>query len=136
MTPDAIFARDFPPKPWDAASLAQVLGETEPQPQHELAVLCEVLGSLSTWRLLQKTLALEARGGLLVRDGSRQRMRGAPSSFWPGSGVAGRSRPGFSALGRGRAARHRHAWPRSPVPSRPWQKLCVMSPTCMEKHAV
>jgi hypothetical protein len=81
MTPDDIVTRDFPPKPWDAASLAQILGETEPQPQQELATLRAVFGALGTWRLLQKTLALEARGGLLVRDGSRKRTRGGTFLF-------------------------------------------------------
>jgi len=40
-----------------------------------------VFGALGTWRLLQKTLALEVRGGLLVRNGSRKRTRGGTFLF-------------------------------------------------------
>jgi hypothetical protein len=76
MTPEAILARNMPPKAFDAAFLAQVLGETEPEPQQQLAQLLDVLGAFGTWRLLQKTLDLEARGGVLIASGKRRRTPG------------------------------------------------------------
>jgi hypothetical protein len=64
FTPEAILARNMPPKTFDAAFLAHVLGETEPEPQQQLVQLLDVLGAFGTWRLLQKTLDLEARAAV------------------------------------------------------------------------
>jgi PHAX RNA-binding domain len=75
-TPEAILATDFPPKPFDVALLAAVLGETAPGPLAQLAAVQTRFGPIATWRLLQKTLDVEARGGLLVPDGSRRRTPG------------------------------------------------------------
>ena len=80
MTPEAILARNLPPKPFDAAFLAQVLGETKPEPVQELAQLLEVFGAFATWRLLQKTLDLEARSGVRIW-GKRRRTPGG-AFFW------------------------------------------------------
>ena len=82
-TPDAIVARDFPPPDFDAGFLAAVLGEPEPKPQQQLAQIRARFGPLATWRLLQKTLDQEARGGVLVPDGSRRRTPGG-TFFWLG----------------------------------------------------
>jgi hypothetical protein len=80
LTPEAILARNLPPKPFDAAFLAQVLGETEPEPIQQLAQLLEVFGPFATWRLLQKTLDREAHGGVLIW-GKRRRTPGG-AFFW------------------------------------------------------
>ena len=80
LTPEAILARNLPPKPFDAAVLAQVLGETEPEPVQQLAQLLEVFGPFAMWRLLQKTLDREAHGGVLIW-GKRRRTPGG-AFFW------------------------------------------------------
>jgi PHAX RNA-binding domain len=81
LTPEDILARDFPPTAFDAALLAAVLGETAPDPLQQLAQLREVFGPLGTWRLLQKTLDLEARGGVLTPQKHRRRTPGGVF-FW------------------------------------------------------
>jgi hypothetical protein len=80
-TPEAILTRDFPPKDFDVAFLAEALGEPEPDPQRELAHLCAHFGPFATWRLLQKTLDQEARGGLMITNQSRRRTPGG-TFFW------------------------------------------------------
>jgi len=83
LTPEAILARDFPPKDFDVAFVAAFLGETEPEPLRHCAQVWDKFGPFATWRLLQKTLDLEAGGGVLITDGSRRRTPGG-TFFWLG----------------------------------------------------
>jgi PHAX RNA-binding domain len=76
FTPEEILTHNVPPKTFDATVLAQVLDETEPEPQQQLVQLLDVLGAFGTWRLLQKTLDLEARGGVMIASGKRRRTPG------------------------------------------------------------
>jgi hypothetical protein len=81
LSPEAILARNSPPKDFDPAFLAAVLGETAPEPQQLATQIFAVLGAFGTWRLLQKTLDLEARGGVLIANKSRRRTPGG-TFFW------------------------------------------------------
>ncbi len=56
--------------------LAARLGETAAGPRHQLGRVVAVLGEDRAQALLAETLALEARGGLLLPDGSRRRTPG------------------------------------------------------------
>ena len=56
--------------------LADRLGETTAGPRHQLARVVDVLGEDRARALLAETLAVEARGGLLLPDGSRRRTPG------------------------------------------------------------
>ncbi|NJO05030.1 MAG: hypothetical protein HC876_05600 [Chloroflexaceae bacterium] len=64
-----------------ALRLAQVLGETEPEPVQLLQRVVEVLGTPETQELLDLTSQIESDGGLLTRDGSRRRTPGG-TFFW------------------------------------------------------
>ncbi|MDP9372591.1 MAG: phosphorylated adapter RNA export RNA-binding domain-containing protein [Chloroflexota bacterium] len=59
-----------------ARELADRLGETAAGPRHQLARVVDVLGEDQARALLEETLAVEARGGLLLPDGSRPRTPG------------------------------------------------------------
>jgi Phosphorylated adapter RNA export protein, RNA-binding domain len=80
-TPASILAHDFPPKPFDGAFLAAALGETAPDPCHQLALIRETCGPLATWRLLQKTVEVEASGGSWMPEYERRRTPGG-TFFW------------------------------------------------------
>ncbi len=56
--------------------LADRLGETAAGPRHQLARVVDVLGEDRARALLAEALAIEARGGLLLPDGSRRRTPG------------------------------------------------------------
>jgi len=56
--------------------IARALGETEPGPRYQIARVVQVFGVGQALRLLEKTLDLEANGGLMVRNGSRRRTPG------------------------------------------------------------
>ena len=57
-------------------AIAQQLGETETMPIAIIGRLVRQLGPAAAWDLLQETQLVEARGGLLVRGGSRRRTPG------------------------------------------------------------
>jgi PHAX RNA-binding domain-containing protein len=58
------------------ATIAQQLGETDPIPREQIRRIVERLGTEATLGLLRETLDLEAQGGMLLPDRSRQRTRG------------------------------------------------------------
>jgi hypothetical protein len=64
------------PEPFNASTIAEVLGEQDADPRRLIRNVLSVFGRFTTWRLLQKTLDVEAHGGLLVTDGSRRRTPG------------------------------------------------------------
>src|SRR5262249_17531115 len=66
------------PAPFTVATIAAVLGEQDDGPLQLIGNILTVFGRLTTWRLLQKTLDVEAHGGLMIDNGSRRRApRGA-----------------------------------------------------------
>ena len=67
-TPDDITAT--------STAIAQQLGETATMPVVIIGRLVRQLGPAAAWDLLQETQQVEARGGLLVPDGSRRRTPG------------------------------------------------------------
>jgi PHAX RNA-binding domain len=81
LTPDAILARDVPPTPFEVAFVADVLGETDPTAVDLCRAVYQRLGAFGTWRLLQKTLDVEARGGIWLADRGRRRTTGGVFFF-------------------------------------------------------
>ncbi len=62
---------------WRAADpIAAQLGERAPQPLRQIRRIVAVLGIEQAQALAQEALAVEARGGLLLPDGSRRRTPG------------------------------------------------------------
>ena len=59
-----------------AEELADELGETEELPRRQLRRVVQTLGAERARAILAEALAVEARGGLLVPDGSRRRTPG------------------------------------------------------------
>ncbi len=57
-------------------TLADALGETEPQPLAQLRAIVVALGDEAAQSLLEETQPVEANGGLLLPDGSRRRTPG------------------------------------------------------------
>jgi hypothetical protein len=64
------------PEPFTASTIAEVLGEQDEGPLTQIRTIVTVFGRFTTWRLLQKTLDVEAHGGLMVDNGSRRRTPG------------------------------------------------------------
>jgi hypothetical protein len=58
------------------AKLIDSLKETEEQPRKQITEIVEVLGDEVSLGLLAETLKIQEEGGLVVRDGSRQRTLG------------------------------------------------------------
>jgi hypothetical protein len=58
------------------ADLAKILDETEPQPRTQLRRLLQLCGERFVELVLLQTEAVEAEGGLLIKDGSRRRTMG------------------------------------------------------------
>lgn len=58
------------------AHIAEVLGETEPQPLHQLRRLLKVMGADFAQELLRETQAVEAAGGLFLHRENRRRTPG------------------------------------------------------------
>ncbi len=56
--------------------IAEALGETEEDPLKTIKRIVKVLGEKCTLVLLEETLEIEARGGMTVDDGSRNRSPG------------------------------------------------------------
>jgi hypothetical protein len=56
--------------------IAEILGESEQEPLQLIPRIRAVLGPKVVRQFLDKTLQIEANGGLLVRNGSRRRTRG------------------------------------------------------------
>jgi PHAX RNA-binding domain len=81
LTPEVILARAVPPPPFTVADLAAVLGETDPPAVDLCGVVFQRLGAFGTWRLLQKTLDVEARGGLWLAKAGRRRTTGGVFFF-------------------------------------------------------
>ena len=63
-----------PPKQPDptAQRIAAALGETAAQPLRHIAAIVRVLGAERALALLEQALAVEARGGMLLPDGTRR----------------------------------------------------------------
>jgi len=74
------------PAAFDVATVAAALGEQEAGPRGLIANIFYVFGRFGTWRLFEKTLHVEAHGGLMVRNGSRRRTPGGTflhlASLW------------------------------------------------------
>lgn len=67
---------DFPHTNHLVATLAEQLGETQPQPLAQLRRVVEVLGADAAQQMLNATLAIEAEGGRLTANGKRRRTPG------------------------------------------------------------
>jgi PHAX RNA-binding domain-containing protein len=67
-----------PSKPLDpvAQQIATTLGETEPVPLMHIRRIVQTLGPERALQLLEQAMATEARGGLMLLDGSRRRTPG------------------------------------------------------------
>ena len=63
-----------PPRQPDPAvqRIAAALGETEPQPLTHIARIVRTLGEERAAALLEQATAVEARGGMLLPDGTRR----------------------------------------------------------------
>lgn len=58
------------------AQIAEALGETEPQPLHQIRRLIRVMGADFAQELLRETQAVEAQGGLFLERENRRRTPG------------------------------------------------------------
>jgi hypothetical protein len=76
LTATDILSRTMPPPAFTPTMLAEILGETDAEPVPPVAEVFRVLGAVTVWRLLQKTLHTETQGGLVIWDGSRRRTTG------------------------------------------------------------
>jgi hypothetical protein len=63
------------------AQIAEVLGETERQPLHQIRCLIRVMGAELTQELLRETQAVEAAGGLFLERENRRRTPGGVFFF-------------------------------------------------------
>jgi hypothetical protein len=72
----------YPTDHWELSSseIAYILGEEGPEHVEQIKRFRRLFGPKRSQGLLNKTLAIEARGGLLTADGSRRRT--VPSVFW------------------------------------------------------
>lgn len=59
-----------------AEALAAKLGETEPEPRQQIIDIIRLCGTAFAQAVLDDTLDVETQGGMVVRDGTRQRTRG------------------------------------------------------------
>jgi hypothetical protein len=60
------------PAPLSAEEIADLFGETEPEPRKQLAKLAARLGAQALTALVEAVSAIEAHGGLLLPDGRRR----------------------------------------------------------------
>ncbi len=63
-------------------TIAEHLGETEPEPLQLLRKVVKKLGPEQALAFLEETQEIEAQGGLLLPDGSRRRTPGGVFSTW------------------------------------------------------
>ncbi len=59
-----------------ALQIADQLGETEPEPRYTIRLSLLLLGRVRVQALVDKTLAIEADGGMITSDGTRRRTSG------------------------------------------------------------
>jgi hypothetical protein len=57
-------------------TIAQKLGETEPEPLQRLRAVVDILGPEQALAMCEKALAVEQQGGMLTQDGTRRRTVG------------------------------------------------------------
>jgi hypothetical protein len=57
-------------------TIAQTLGETEPEPLQRLRAVVDILGPEQALALCENALAVEQQGGMLTQDGTRRRTVG------------------------------------------------------------
>ncbi len=76
FAPDSLQQADATAQQRIAEELAGALGETEELPRRQIRRVVQTLGAERARAFLAEALAVEARGGLLVPDGSRRRTPG------------------------------------------------------------
>ncbi|HSS98844.1 MAG TPA: phosphorylated adapter RNA export RNA-binding domain-containing protein, partial [Terriglobales bacterium] len=59
-----------------AQQIAKILGETDKKPRAQIAAIIERCGIEFTQKLFQETQAIQAQGGMMLADQSRQRTLG------------------------------------------------------------
>jgi len=57
-------------------TIAQKLGEADPEPLAQLKAVVDILGPEQALALCEKALEVEQQGGMLTRDGTRRRTVG------------------------------------------------------------
>jgi len=112
----------------DAARVARELNETDPAAIGQIVRIVECLGAEAALAFLRETLETEARGGMMLRDGSRRRTPGGT----------------FFYLVKGRISRQDRAtiWPHLAQPAGKkkqkveppaWEESLLLAPEAMKE---